>query len=112
MKKILMLSALALAVTAAPAFAQGGGGGPKGPRDPGKMMFEKGDANGDGVIDESEFMEKAQERFKAMDTNDDGKVTKEEAQAHHQEVREKFRDRMQEKGRGPGGPAPDDEGAE
>ncbi|MCB1783641.1 MAG: EF-hand domain-containing protein [Alphaproteobacteria bacterium] len=111
MKKFLMLSALALAVSAAPVFAQDGGpadGGRKGPP-PGAKMFEKHDVNGDGVVDETEFLKGAEERFKMMDTDGDGKITQDEAKAHRDDMREKMHDRhekMKDK-RGHGGPEDD-----
>jgi len=55
---------------------------------PGRMMFEKMDTNGDGVITAEEheasiqqMMAKRSEHFAKMDTDGDGSVTKEEAKA-------------------------------
>lgn len=83
MKKILLLSAAVLALQVVPALAEegpAGGEGKKAPRHEG--MFEKQDTNGDGVVSETEFLERGKVMFKEMDGNGDGNVTKEEARAH------------------------------
>ena len=67
------------------------------------MIFEKMDANEDGVITAEEheasiqqMIEKRSERFTKMDTDGDGSVTKEEAKA----ARESMREKMGEQGKG------------
>lgn len=54
-------------------------------------MFEKTDANGDGVISHEEFLAKAEERFKMMDADGDGKITKEEAENHHAAMKKNYK---------------------
>ncbi|MCB1681521.1 MAG: EF-hand domain-containing protein [Rhodospirillales bacterium] len=130
MKKLLMLSALALVMTAGSAFAGPGEGGDgprhmkKGPRHEKMLekMFEKNDKDGDGTISLEEFQQSNEERFKAMDADGDGKVTKEEAKAHGEAMHKKWmenKDKRKE-GFGQGGPdgappmddgAPDGEGS-
>lgn len=63
----------------------------------GKMMFEKMDANEDGVITTEEheasiqqMIEKRSEHFTKMDADGDGSVTKEEAKAARESMREKM----------------------
>ena len=97
MKKLFLLSAAALAFASAPALAQsadGTGPGP-GPRD--NKMFEMHDANGDGVVTEAEFLDRAKERFAQMDADGDGKLTQEEAKAAHESMRDKFKEKRMER---------------
>ena len=70
-------------------FAEGGEG--KGCSGHKGKMFERTDTNGDGVISHEEFSAKAERRFKKMDADSDGKVTKEEAKNHHAAMREKYK---------------------
>jgi len=67
MKKFLLAAAFGSTLLAAPAFAQDAprGGG----------MFERLDANKDGVITKDEFMAEVATRFARLDTNKDGKVS-------------------------------------
>lgn len=44
-------------------------------------MFEKADADGDGIITKSEFMDMHEAKFNEMDSDGNGNITKEEAQA-------------------------------
>ena len=91
MKKLLALSACALAFTATPAVAGDGKG-----RDHHKdKMFEKHDTNGDGVISKAEYMDHVEKRFSDMDADGDGDVTKEEAKAAHEKMREKWEERKE-----------------
>lgn len=70
-------------------YAEGGGskacGAHKG------KMFDKTDTNADGVISLEEHSAKAESRFKKMDADGDGKVTREEAKSHHAAMREKYK---------------------
>lgn len=94
MKKLMTLGAVALAFSATPALADHheGGEGPGG--DKGKM-FEMHDTNGDGVISKDEFLAKVEERFGKMDADGNGEITKEEAQAAHEAMREKWKERRE-----------------
>ena len=87
MKKLLALSAVALAFSAAPALADhhGGEGRMGGKGD----MFAKHDTDGNGVVTEAEFLEHAKERFSKMDTDGNGEVTKDEAEAMKEKWKEK-----------------------
>lgn len=107
MKKYLVLSALAVAFAASPVLAgeHGKGDGPhhkKGSHH-GKMMekmFEKDDLDGDGAISKEEFDKAGAARFDAMDGDKDGKVTKEEAKAHMEAKRVKWKEMKDKKGKG------------
>jgi len=57
----------------------GGGGGGFDP----SRMFDRIDANHDGVLDKSEIDAAAAERFRRMDTNGDGVITADERAAQH-----------------------------
>ena len=105
MEKILSLNSYAIIFTVialiaisfgsiTAALAEGGEG--KGCSGHKGKMFEKTDANNDGVISYEEFSAKAERRFKKMDANSDGKVTKEEANSHHAAMREKYKKHHQE----------------
>lgn len=73
MKKFLLAAAFGSTLLAAPAFAQDAprGGG----------MFERLDANKDGVITRDEFTAEVATRFARLDTNKDGKVSDAEREA-------------------------------
>jgi len=89
MKTLVILSLSAFAIGfAMPAFAEGKGKG---------GMFEKHDTDGDGVISKSEFLSHAEARFSSMDVNGDGSVSKDEAKSKHKEMREKMKERVQER---------------
>ncbi len=66
--------ALGMSVGAGVALAKPGG-------------LKRMDADGDGNVTYEEFMSQARERFSKIDENDDGVVTKEEAQAAFQKNR-------------------------
>ena len=93
MKKILMLTAAVFAFQALPALAEDGTkhGGKKG-----EHFFEKVDTDKDGKISEAESLALAKERFKSMDGNSDGFVTKEEATAHHEAKRAEWKKKREE----------------
>ncbi|MEM6780524.1 MAG: hypothetical protein AAF569_01525 [Pseudomonadota bacterium] len=88
MKKLMMLTALALMIQTAPVLANDySDAGGKG------KMFEKHDADGDGVISKVEFLNHAEERFDKMDADGNGSVSQEEGK----EARENMREKMKEK---------------
>ena len=92
-KNIVMLAAVILMCQATSVFAEDK---PEKPRHEKHMSH---DSDGDGMISESEFLAKAKERFAKMDANDDGKISREEAQKARQNKREKmkeFREKRQE----------------
>ena len=89
MKKLLTLSVAALAISAAPALADNHSDGKKG------GMFAKHDTNGDGVISKSEFLAHAEERFATMDADGNGEVSKDEAKAGKEKMRERVKERRE-----------------
>ncbi len=60
-------------------------------------MFEKHDTNGDGVISKSEFLDHAEKRFKKMDKDGSGDITKEEAKEARQAMKDKMKEHRQNK---------------
>lgn len=60
-------------------------------------MFDQTDVNEDGQLELSEFLAHAEERFKSMDLNQDGYVTKEEGLDAHRQMREKRKQERKEK---------------
>jgi len=60
-------------------------------------MFDQTDVNQDGQLELSEFLAHAEERFKSMDLNEDGYVTKEEGRDAHRQMREKRKEMRKEK---------------
>lgn len=105
MKKTMILSAALIAVMlSAPAYAFGGGKGGKGGGQggPGQMgqggprdgsRFAQIDTNGDGYIDQAEFIASHKKMFDKMDVDGDGKVSQQEVH----ESRVKMKEKMQEK---------------
>lgn len=65
---------LALGVTALPAMAQDSGDGPRGPRGP-MFQFEEIDANSDGKLTREEIEAHAAARFADADTDGDGQLS-------------------------------------
>lgn len=106
MKKILLLTAAGLIFQVTPVLAQpyGDGSGMGGRDGKSSKMFEKHDADGDGVISESEFLEHAKVKFDERDTDGNGSISKDEARAAHeakrkkrQEMKEKWKEKRQER---------------
>lgn len=91
MKKLLMLSALFFVFSVPAAEARPEGGGHKG------KMFERADANGDGVITKDEFMATAEERFSKMDLDGNGEITKDEAREAREKMKAKWKEHKQKK---------------
>ncbi len=59
----------------------------------GAEMFEKNDANSDGVISQGEFLTKAKEKFSEKDINGDGNISQDEAKAAHEAKRAKMKEK-------------------
>ncbi len=102
MKKILVLTALAVIVGAPSVMAEGlqgeENGGRRGPPNPEKMiekLLKHHDLNKDGVVSKKEFMKSSAERFAKMDANGDGEVTKVEVKKDF-EARKAKRDERKE----------------
>lgn len=91
MKKILLLTAAALIFQVTPVFAESSAEDGFHGKHKGKMFAEK-DANGDGVISESEFLDHAKKKFAEIDGNGDGSLSQEEMKAAHKAKREKMKE--------------------
>lgn len=83
------LSAIALITLGSAAVHAQEHGAKGGMKDKTNKMFDKVDANQDGQVELSEFLANAESRFKTMDLNQDGYVTKDEGQEAHKAMREK-----------------------
>ncbi|HQX28257.1 MAG TPA: EF-hand domain-containing protein [Alphaproteobacteria bacterium] len=84
MKKLLMFSAAALALSS-PALAEEGKDGK--PHHQG--MMEKLDTDKNGSVSKAEFLAFHEARFAEIDTNSDGTISKEESDAKKAEWKEK-----------------------
>lgn len=94
MKKLLMIGAAILAMQAIPALAEdGSNGGPEGKKSRGMHMFDMQDTNNDSVISQEEFTAFTKKRFDEIDANKDGKITKDEAKAHHEAMKAKWKEK-------------------
>ena len=83
----------------------------KGPHDymHGKAYFDAMDTDNDGKISKEEYSAKCEKRFKAMDTDKDGFITREECRKSWQHRKEGMTEKMQEKrSKGQGGILPAD----
>lgn len=54
-------------------------------------MFDKKDSNSDGVISKAEFTAHAEKKFAKMDTDGNGKLTKEEVKSYRAAKKEKYK---------------------
>lgn len=89
-----VLAALALTLFATPVLAEGPEGkdreGPGGPRGP-EHFISKIDGDKDGKVSKAEWQAKGDAMFNESDTNHDGFITREEAQAFHAKRMEKWK---------------------
>ena len=111
MKKLLILSAAGLIMASLPAFAEAPapandseaksenskGYKKDGAKDGMGQRLEDADANGDGMIEKSEFMAVSEKRFAEMDADGDGKITKAEVEKRREEWRQKMKERRAER---------------
>ena len=104
MRKVLMFSVLAVLFLGGATFASAhcGDCGKKAdcPRKSAKMdkMFEKKDANSDGVISKAEFMSSAEKKFAKMDADNNGSLTKEEVKKYWAAKKEKYGEKKKDSG--------------
>lgn len=77
--RIAIIAAMAVTAVAGAALAQPPAGGPRGGMDP-AARFKAMDANNDGAVTKDEW-KGPPERFDAIDANHDGKITAEEMAA-------------------------------
>jgi Ca2+-binding EF-hand superfamily protein len=66
-----------------------------GRRGPGGMMARMGDADSDGAITRAEFQGAALARFDRLDANKDGTVTRDEAKAARDNMRQRWQSRRE-----------------
>jgi len=86
-----VLAALTLTLFATPVLAEHHEGkGPGGPRGP-EHFISKIDADKDGKVSKAEWNAKGDTMFKESDTNSDGYITRDEAQAFHAKRMEKWK---------------------
>ena len=52
-------------------------------------MFERADANHDGIVTKQEFLDESSKFFDKVDTNHDGKLTQDEIKAFHEQMKQK-----------------------
>lgn len=99
MKKILLFTAAALALTVPAAFAADDTAAPAKKEGPGKHRprLEMLDTNKDGKISKDEFLAPHISHFAKLDTNGDGFATKEEIEARRAEWQEKKKEKMEQK---------------
>ncbi len=104
MRKVLMFSVLAVLFLGGATFASAhcGDCGKKAdcPRKSAKMdrMFEKKDANSDGVISKAEFMAAAEKKFAKIDADGNGSLTKEEVKNYWAAKKEKYKNKKKDSG--------------
>jgi hypothetical protein len=108
MKKTLMMILMLLGAVTFLGTNYALAGGPHGHMK-GGQYFDAMDTDKDGKISKDEHMAKHEERFKAMDTDNDGFLTREECRKTWEERREGMMEKMQEKrSKGQGGTSPAD----
>ncbi len=104
MRKVLMFSVLAVLFLGVATFASAhcGDCGKKAdcPKKSAKIdrMFEKKDANSDGVISKAELLAHAEKKFAKMDADKNGSLTKEEIKKYWAAKKEKHKDKKKDSG--------------
>ena len=104
MRKVLMFSVLAVLFLGGATFASADCGecGKKAdcPRKSAKIdrMFEKKDANSDGIISKAEFMAHSEEKFAKMDADGNGSLTTEEVKNYWAAKKEKYKGKKKDSG--------------
>lgn len=88
-----VLATLALCLFASPVLAEGHEGGEKGKHGPrgAEHFMQKIDTDKDGKVSKAEWNAKGDAMFNESDTNKDGFITREEAQAFHAKRMEKWK---------------------
>jgi hypothetical protein len=104
--KFLNLAALTLVISlaAGSAFAADAPPPADGPGDHGHAYFMRADTNGDGFISKAEWRTQSDKKFDEIDTNHDGKVSRDEMKAYHEAMREKRKEHHAEHQAEHGGP--------
>lgn len=104
MKKILM-SCVALMLMSAPVLAEetkpvppAAEAGKEGKAPELRGMMAKADADKDGKVSKAEFTASSEKKFAEMDKNSDGFITPDEMKAHHEAMKEKFKEHRKGKG--------------
>lgn len=69
------------------------------PRSMADAFMQQLDANKDGRVSESEFLEPHKRQFKNMDSNRDGGIDQAEIKAFEQQMRQRMEQRRQQQGR-------------
>jgi len=81
MKRIFLLIVLVLAVAGGATFAMADSKGEDCHKRHSKM-FEKKDANSDGVVSKAEFIAQAEKKFAKLDSNGNGEISEDEAKSY------------------------------
>ena len=98
MKKLITLTALAFVFSVPYAVAEDGAQDHS--KRPGhKMggMFAEKDLDKDGAVSKSEFLKAAEKRFSTIDSNGDGKITRDESRAHHKKMKDRRHERKEKR---------------
>lgn len=95
MKKMMITAAAAaVMLSGAPALADHHGDMKKmKDRSHGSYMIEKMDADGDGAVSRSEFMDAHSKKFDKWDADGDGSITKDEVEARKAGMKEKMKEK-------------------
>ncbi len=95
MKKLMILSVVALLASGSYVMADDDGGSSDRHKNADKKfekMFDRQDLNGDGAVSKKEFLAVAKKRFERLDLDGNGEVTKSEARKARKKMREKVKE--------------------